>query len=217
MFVSIDDYYDVDFYNDSLMALAENDVQFTEHILFKDKIPKFCIELPREPLMIHYNVVRLEHEKSLVSKVIPLDANSSVTPYRKKVDFGKGIRPEMYLNDALSSIEVGKYAAFVDIKSQEEAIALSKEIPLRIYFLGKYLNRYKVCLITSDYFVPKLKPSQILLELSEKSSVVRFEQDFNFRILQRKDRLVKYSKTPYFENGVFFKPRNLTNPRFITF
>ena len=217
MFVSIDDYYDVDFYNDSLMALEENGVQFTEHILFKDKIPKFCIELPREPLMIHHNVVPLEHEKYLVSKVIPLDVNSSFTLYRKRVDFGKGIRPEMYLNDALSSIEQGKYAAFVDIKSQEEAIALSKEIPLRIYFLGKYLNRYKVCLITSDYFIPKLKPSQILLELSEKSSVVRFEQDFNFRILQRKDRLVKYSKTPYFENGVFFKPRNLTNPRFITF
>lgn len=217
MFVSIDDYYDVNFYNDSLMALEENGVQFTEHILFKDKIPKFCIELPREPLMIHYNVVPLEHEKYLVSKVIPLDANSSVTLYRKKVDYGKGIRPEMYLNDALSSIEPGQYAAFVDIKSQEEAIALTKEIPLRIYFLGKYLNKYKVCLITSDYFIPKLKPSQILLELSEKSSVIRFEQDFNFRILQRKDRLVKYSKTPYFENGVFFKPRNLTNPRFITF
>ena len=149
--------------------------------------------------------------------MIPLDANSSVTLYRKKVDFGKGIRPEMYLNDALSSIEPGQYAAFVDIKSQEEAIALTKEIPLRMYFLGKYLNKYKVCLITSDYFIPKLRPSQILLELSEKSSVIRFEQDFNFRILQRKDRLVKYSKTPYFENGVFFKPRNLTNPRFITF
>ena len=150
MFVSIDDYYDVNFYNDSLMALEENGVQFTEHILFKDKIPKFCIELPREPLMIHYNVVPLEHEKYLVSKVIPLDANSSVTLYRKKVDYGKGIRPEMYLNDALSSIEPGQYAAFVDIKSQEEAIALTKEIPLRIYFLGKYLNKYKVCLITSD-------------------------------------------------------------------
>ena len=113
--------------------------------------------------------------------------------------------------------EITIVTAFVDIKSQEEAIALTKEIPLRIYFLGKYFNKYKVCLITSDYFIPKLRPSQILLELSEKSSVIRFEQDFNFRILQRKDRLVKYSKTPYFENGVFFKPRNLTNPRFITF
>lgn len=217
MFISIDDYYDVNFYNDSLMALEENGVQFTEHILFKDKTPKFCIELPREPLMIHYNVVLPEHEKYLVSKVIPIDANSSVTLYRKKVDFGKGIRPEMYLNDALGSVQMGQYAAFIDIKSQEEAIALTKEIPLRIYFLGKYLNRYKVCLITSDYFIPKLKPSQVLLELSEKSSIIRFEQDFNFKILQRKERLVKFSKTPYFENGVFYKPRNLVNPRFITF
>lgn len=217
MFFSFDDFYDVNFYNDALFALEENGVQFSEHILFKDKNPKFCIELPREPMLIHYNTVPAEHEKYLVSKVIPIDANSSVTLYRKKVDYGKGIRKEMYLNDALSSIEVGKYAAFIDIKNQEEAIKLTKEIPLRIYFLGKYLNRYKVCLITSDYFIPKLKPSQVLLELSEKSSIIRFEQDFNFKILQRKDRLVKFSKTPYFENGVFFKPRNLVNPRFITF
>ena len=36
MFVSIDDYYDVDFYNDSLLALEENGVKYSEHILFKE-------------------------------------------------------------------------------------------------------------------------------------------------------------------------------------
>ena len=32
MFISIDDYYDIDFYNDALMALEENGVQYSEHI-----------------------------------------------------------------------------------------------------------------------------------------------------------------------------------------
>ena len=81
----------------------------------------------------------------------------------------------------------------------------------------KYFNKYKVCLITSDYFIPALKESQILLEKTEKMSIVRFEQEFNFNVLHRKDRLIKYSKTPYFEGGIFYKPKNLTNNKMVTF
>ena len=216
MFISIDDYYDIDFYNDALMALEENGVQYSEHILFQNSsIPKYCLNLPSAPLMVHYNSLLPEEEKYLVSKVIPIDANSSVELYRKHGDFGKGIRKEIYLNDAFLSIE--NYAALVNISSKEEALKLSKDIPLKIWYLGKYFNKYKVCLITSDYFIPALKESQILLEKTEKMSIVRFEQEFNFNVLHRKDRLIKYSKTPYFEGGVFYKPKNLTNNKMVTF
>lgn len=216
MFISIDDYYDIDFYNDALMALEENGVQYSEHILFQNSsIPKYCLNLPSAPLMVHYNSLLPEEEKYLVSKVIPIDANSSVELYRKHGDFGKGIRKEIYLNDAFLSIE--NYAAFINISSKEEALKLSKDIPLKIWYLGKYFNKYKVCLITSDYFIPALKESQILLEKTEKMSIVRFEQEFNFNVLHRKDRLIKYSKTPYFEGGIFYKPKNLTNNKMITF
>lgn len=216
MLISIDDYYDIDFYNDALMALEENGVQYSEHILFQNSsIPKYCLNLPSAPLMVHYNSLTVEDEKYLVSKVIPIDANSSVELYRKHGDFGKGIRKEIYLNDAFSSIE--KYAAFINISNKEEALKLSKDIPLRIWYLGKYFNKYKVCLITSDYFIPALKESQILLEKTEKMPLVRFEQEFNFNVLHRKDRLIKYSKTPYFEGGIFFKPKNLTNTKMVTF
>lgn len=216
MFISIDDYYDIDFYNDALMALEENGVQYSEHILFQNSsIPKYCLNLPSAPLMVHYNSLLPEDEKYLVSKVIPIDANSSVELYRKQGDFGKGIRKEIYLNDAFLSIE--NYAAFINISSKEEALKLSKDIPLRIWYLGKYFNKYKVCLITSDYFIPALKESQILLEKTEKMSIVRFEQEFNFSVLHRKDRLIKYSKTPYFEGGIFYKPKKLTNNKMVTF
>lgn len=216
MFISIDDYYDIDFYNDALMALEENGVQYSEHILFQNSsIPKYCLNLPSTPLMVHYNSLLPEEEKYLVSKVIPIDANSSVELYRKHGDFGKGIRKEIYLNDAFLSIE--NYAAFINISSKEEALKLSKDIPLKIWYLGKYFNKYKVCLITSDYFIPALKESQILLEKTEKMSIVRFEQEFNFSVLHRKDRLIKYSKTPYFESGIFYKPKNLTNNKMVTF
>ena len=216
MLISIDDYYDIDFYNDALMALEENGVQYSEHILFQNSsIPKYCLNLPSAPLMVHYNSLLPEEEKYLVSKVIPIDANSSVELYRKHGDFGKGIRKEIYLNDAFLSIE--NYAAFINISSKEEALKLSKDIPLKIWYLGKYFNKYKVCLITSDYFIPALKESQILLEKTEKMSIVRFEQEFNFNVLHRKDRLIKYSKTPYFEGGVFYKPKNLTNNKMVTF
>ena len=216
MLISIDDYYDIDFYNDALMALEENGVQYSEHILFQNSsIPKYCLNLPSAPLMVHYNSLLPEEEKYLVSKVIPIDANSSVELYRKHGDFGKGIRKEIYLNDAFLSIE--NYAAFINISSKEEALKLSKDIPLKIWYLGKYFNKYKVCLITSDYFIPALKESQILLEKTEKMSIVRFEQEFNFGVLHRKDRLIKYSKTPYFEGGIFYKPKNLTNNRMVTF
>ena len=216
MFISIDDYYDIDFYNDALMALEENGVQYSEHILFQNSsIPKYCLNLPSAPLMVHYNSLLPEEEKYLVSKVIPIDANSAVELYRKHGDFGKGIRKEIYLNDAFLSIE--NYAAFINISSKEEALRLSKDIPLKIWYLGKYFNKYKVCLITSDYFIPALKESQILLEKTEKMSIVRFEQEFNFSVLHRKDRLIKYSKTPYFEGGIFYKPKNLTNNKMVTF
>ena len=216
MFISVDDYYDIDFYNDALMALEENGAQYSEHILFQNSsIPKYCLNLPSAPLMVHYNSLLPEEEKYLVSKVIPIDANSSVELYRKHGDFGKGIRKEIYLNDAFLSIE--NYAAFINISSKEEALKLSKDIPLKIWYLGKYFNKYKVCLITSDYFIPVLKESQILLEKTEKMSIVRFEQEFNFSVLHRKDRLIKYSKTPYFEGGIFYKPKNLTNNKMVTF
>ena len=129
----------------------------------------------------------------------------------RKYNFGK--RLEACNNFIKNNIKLSN--DFINLKNSEQAMQLSKEIPIKLYYMGKYLNgRYKIFFSNSIYIESFLNSSDILLKKSKNESIVQFEQSLNFNILERKDRLVKYSQTAYFENGNYFKPQYQTNRRF---
>lgn len=215
MFISIDSYYDPLFYNQCLSALESNGVSFNQAFYVKGKVFEYVINVPYEPLMINYDVISKVEERYIINHVIPLDINEIAIYQRRIQDSKTNIRKELYINDALKTINDTGYGVFINLKNSEQAMQLSKEIPIKLYYMGKYLNgRYKIFFSNSIYIESFLNSSDILLKKSKNESIVQFEQSLNFNILERKDRLVKYSQTAYFENGNYFKPQYQTNRRF---
>ena len=134
--------------------------------------------------------------------------------YQRRVQDSKtNIRKELYINDALQTIQDTDYGVFLNL-TKDQAQQLTRYIPIRLWYFGRYLSgRYKVFFCNSVYVESFINDNNILLR-KEDRSVVQFEQAFNYHILERKERLVKHSKTPYFENGTFNKPHNLSDRRF---
>lgn len=214
MFITIDSYYDPLFYNQCLSALENNGVSYNQAFYVKGKVFEYCINVPYEPLIINYDVIPFEEERYIINHVIPLDINEIAIYQRRIQDSKTNIRKELYLNDALMSINDTNYGLFLNLKNKEQAQELSKEVPVKLYYLGKYLNgRYKVFFSNSIYIESFINNKDILLK-KENETIVQFEQRFNFKVLERKEKLIKYSKTPYFENGIYTKPQYQNNRRF---
>lgn len=214
MYISIDSYYPVNFYNECLATLQNNGIAYSQAFYVRNKVFEYTINVPYAPIMVNYDLILPENEKYIINHVIPLDVNEIAIYQRRLQDTRTNIRKELYLNDALISIENTNYGVFFNLKNSEEAISLTKNLPVRLYYMGKYLNRYKVFFCNSIYIESFLNTSNILLKKDKMESIVQFEQKFNYNVLERRDRLIKYSKTAYFENGIFNKPQYQTNKRF---
>ena len=107
------------------------------------------------------------------------------------------------MNDALREAEQSEYSCFFNIRSREHALNLSKQIG-KIYYFGKYYNKYKVCLCNNKYI--KTTDAEILVE--KTSNITQMELDLNFNVFKLKDRLRKYTQTPYILEGKYYPTIN---------
>lgn len=202
MFITIDPYYDNNFYNECLHALQNNNIEFREFVSTRAPF-YFYLELPSSPLMTNYDEIL--DTRYLVSKVLPVLPNDET--YLLRRNESRQIK-KYILNDAFREENESDYAIFFSIPGVEAGRELTKNISGKVYYLGKYYSRkYRVCISTSPYvktFIPK---SWILLEKTQlHNQPGSFEAYFNYKVLLLKDRIIKYSQTPYFENGVYVRP-----------
>lgn len=198
MLITIDEYYDIDFYNESIQALKNNGVEYKQYILAKPPY-SWYIDLPDNPLMINYDNITSSMKQFLVNTVEPAYANEAYLLQRRpSVGAKKSI--EVYiLNNALKQANNSDYACFFNIRNKEQIESLSKDLG-KIYFFGRYYNnKFKIGLCTNKMiqnFVPK---EDILV--TKTRSVLQMELDLNYKVFKLKTRLRKFSQTPYWENG----------------
>jgi len=203
---TIDNYYDVQFYNETKQALQNNDVEFVEMISSKnDHVWYF---LTKElPIAINYDKISSSMVKFLITKVKPLAFNDEYKLYRKGLAKGNDVL-QFIENDALEQARKSKYSCFFKVKSRQHLKEISEFYPGKLYFLGKYYNnKLKVCLANHESIEGVIDPDDILLKKGNKNGAGDFESEFNFRVLKGKDYLIKFTESPFMEDGKFNQPK----------
>lgn len=201
MFITIDPYYTLPEFHKVVSAMKNNGV--TPKLFIDTRTPyNWYFQVQEPPLLVFYDVLNSQNERYLANVVTPCVSSDEMVYFRRDKGLSKG---RYVLNDAFRDAQNSEYACFIDLQSKEECLELSRKLCCKIWYLGKYLNKFKICLVTSEYVKNFVPQERILLE---KTSDIpgRFEAELNYEIMYRKDRIVKFAQTPYFENGVYVTP-----------
>ena len=204
MYITLDDYYTTLEYNQSIQALKNNNKEFKEFISIKSPF-NWYIKIDEEPIMVNYDLAKKSDVRFLVNKVQTLKDNEEYLFQRKDdSNSSKGVT-KYSENIPLREARFSDYSCFFNAINQEQLIQISKELPVKIYYFGRYLKKYKVCLCTNKMILNFINKDQILLEKEQKQEPGRFEAELNYKVFKNLDFLDKYTFTPYFENGSYKK------------
>ena len=203
MFVTIDPYYDIQFYNQCKEALTNNGVQYKEFISVKAPY-EFYFEVQNPPTFINYDEAPESYSKWLVNIVTALKPNDDYI-YARRDDYVNIKAVNHYaINDALRSAAISREGIFFSA-TKDEVLKISKEYPRKIYYMGRYFNRkYRVFFTDNLIIMNFLRAEQILVQSKDFKLVTELEVDLNWNVFHREDRLVKISETPYILNGKYY-------------
>lgn len=209
MYITIDPYYDTQFYNECKEALKNNGVDFKEYINVKPPFDWY-FSLEEKPVMVNYDEATSSEERWMVNTIQPLRANEAYLLLRRDNDNGPKALLKFVENEPLKAARTSNYAVFFTIRNREEGERLTKDYPGKVWYMGKYYNnKYRVCLATNRTIKGLLNDNQILLERNkELSEPGRFEAELNFKVFRGNDMLIKFTETPFFEDGKY-KPVNI--------
>lgn len=205
MYYTIDPYYDVDFYNQTLEALKNNNIEYSQFLSMKAPY-YWYLKLNEAPFAINYDEISKSQIRFLVSAVKPVTENERYLLIRRTSDAGaknidKFVNSEPYK-------DVTNFSCFFSLKSREEAISLSKDYPGKIWYFGKYYNNKYMLFFASDQLVVGfLDSAQILASGPESPGFL--ESHINWKVFVGNDNIVKFSQTPYFQSGKYY-PVNVT-------
>jgi hypothetical protein len=221
---TIDNYYSIEQYNESLQALRNNSVNFKQLIYLRSPYQWF-LDLPSSPMLMNYDIADPKVLRFLVRKVQPTTPSDAYNLIRR--NDAKQAVAKYIENEPLTEARNSKYALFFNAVSLENLKNISKNLPgTKIWYFGKHLNgRYKVALCTNKMVNNFAPPNSFLLEKDNASLGFKklggsegsqgnqgndyskpgfFEADLNYRIFKNKDFLIKYSETPYCLDGRYY-------------
>jgi len=207
MFITIDPYYDNQMFLESKEALKNNDIDFFIFINIKPPY-NWYFKMQKPPIMVNHDVATADQERWMVQVINPARPAEEYLLLRRDNDNGAAALLKFIENEPLKMARKADYAVFFTIKNREEGITLSKEFPGKIWYFGKYYkNKYRICLSTHQSIRGFLGPEEILLERGDFTSPGRFEAELNYRVFRNKDQLIKFTETPYFEDGDLIRPK----------
>ena len=201
--INIDDYYNIQFYNETKEALKNNGVEFREFI---NTVPpyNFAIMCDKEPVYVNFDKVNRPQERFYVNIIRPLTPNQEYLYERRESFTNKKAINHYAVNDALKLGEKSGEGIFFTA-NKEEILRISKEFPRKIFYFGKYYNnKYK--LFFSDSLIIKnyIDSDQILVESKSFKHITDLEIKLNYDIFKLSDRLMKLSETPFVKDGKFY-------------
>lgn len=214
MLISIDKYYNSEFYNRCLTSLTNNKVKVKQFI--SPVSLKWFLDVPTLPVMLDFEICPDNEKRFLLSKTIAVYASDQYRLYRRTSDYGI-LNPEMIRADYMVN---NRYGCFFHLRNREDGHNLSKAFNTKIFYLGKYYNnKYRLCLCTDPNVKSLLSGSDVLYEKSESISWIQAEYELNQKVFMLRDYLVKFTRTPYFDNHKFVAPNYFGDlqKRFFTF
>lgn len=202
MLVSIDKFYEVDFYNKCIQALLNNKVPVKQFI--SSTTLKWFLDVPYPPVMLNYELPQETEKRFMLSKTIAVFPSDQYLLYRRPNDY-RFLNPKMVRADYMTNDN--QYACFFHLKNQYDGHTLSKAVNSKIYYIGKYYNnRYRICVCLEPSIRPLLSSTDVLFEKTEKETWVKTETEINQRVFMLRDYLMKFTRTPYFSGNKFEAP-----------
>lgn len=208
MLITLDQYYDVDFYNQTLEALKNNNVEYDVYV---ESIPpyNFYLDVPKKPFMVNFDEANSSKPRYLVSIVKPISLDNTYLFKRRQSHIGKKGFNYYSMNDVFKDMQKSKQGIIFNCTT-ETATELSKLFPRKIYYLGKYYNnRFSLMacdsLLVKNYFDKVNGKVKILAESKSFQNSTELEREVNFKVFSLNDRIIKVSNTPYMLNGNFHR------------
>lgn len=206
--ITIDDYYGIDFYNETKEALKNNKVEFKEFISVKPPY-NYYFDVPEKPQFINFDVVPKAYSKNLVNIIMPLKPNDDYIYYRRASITGLKAINHYAINDAFKVAQKSNAGIFFH-STKDAILRISKEYPRKIYFFGKYFNRkYKVFFTDNLIIKNYINEKDVLVSSSTFKNITQLEAQLNFTIFKMQDTLQKLSETPYVLNGRYYPPSSV--------
>lgn len=202
-FITIDDYYDTNFYNETKEALKNNKVPFKEFI--SSRAPyNFYLQTDDEPKFINYDKSNKSYSRWLVNVIRPLRPNDAYIYERRDTYTNIKAIKHYAINDALQTGQDSGQGVFFTA-NKEEILRITKDYPRKVYFMGRYFNRrYKVFFADSLMIKNFIDTRDVLVESSSFKLITELEVELNYNIFKEKDRLEKLSETPYVQDGKYY-------------
>lgn len=213
MLITLDPFYDVEFYNRCKNSLENNKCEYREFICVRPPF-NWYLDIKTEPNLLDYTKAERIDKQHMVSVAKPIKTADFWKHYRRGNDTRDNIS-RFIVNDAFEEASKSTYSAFVHIRSKEQALKLSANMKgIKLWYFGKfYRNKYRVYLINSE-LVPNFIPREDIL-ITKDNDLVTFEKDLNFKIFKLQDLLIKNSETVYMLNGRIQLPSYKNNlPKF---
>ena len=202
MLVSIDKFYNVEFYNKCIQALLNNKVPVKQFI--SSVTMKWFLDVPYPPVMLNYEELQGNERRFLLAKAIAVYPNDQYKLYRRTNDT-RSFNPVMVRADYMTDDK--QYACFFHLKNQYDGHTLSKALNTKIYYIGKYYNnRYRICVCLDPAVRSLLSTSDVLYEKAETEPWTKAETEINQRVFMLRDYLMKFTRTPYFSGNKFDAP-----------
>jgi len=198
--ITIDPYYTTSQYNESLQALKNNGIEYSEWISTLAPF-EFYLDLDgQKPIMMNYDTPSKTVWNKLVSKVKPLKTNDEVLLYRRG---DKLSNVKDYINNDVFSRALKEEKTIVfNYKNKEQLLNLSKTYGV-IYPIGKYLRGSRRLAICFDVRVKNvITPSDLMLEMG-KHKIGELEIKINRKVLREQDKIIKWVHTPKYVKGKF--------------
>lgn len=210
-YINTDPYTEVQEYNSIIEALKNNQVQYNEFISTKPPY-NWYINTDHKPVFINYDEGTKNEIRFLVTKVQPLRPNEEYALKRRETDGSSQAGITKFIYNDVFKIVKNKYALCFRYKSKQELFEITRKIKNnKIYLLGTYKGR-QLALTYNKYVQGEISPSYIITEKQENeyNGIGEFEMAINYFGLKNKDKIIKYTQTPYIMNGKYY-PTKIQN------
>jgi len=215
IYIGFDEYYDIEQYNEFLVAAKNNKVKFEEFLSIKPPHQRFLwIDKDNLPNFLNYDEATESEKRWLISTVKPVLPNEAYKLYRRPgedIKYLKYITPKP-LENLKNEDYIMVFKAFDYQKIQKISKKLGKS---KIFKWGRAEKKgYNIYFCFNPYIKNYVESSEILLEYGLENKPMpddsgELEYRLNYKILVREKLLNKTYNLPYHSNGKY-NPLNRT-------
>lgn len=209
MFVTFDNYYEIDEYNEFIQAAKNNNIQFTEYISIRAPY-NWYVKVDTLPQFVNYEVSTPKDDKWLVSKMLARYPNEEYLLQRR---IGNNVIEKYISPEPLIRARTAQYWMIFKSGGHTELMKISENIESeKLYVLGK-ARGYFLILTFNKYFQSFIHKNFILLEketTGQYGNPGEIEQALNYKILVKEKLENKTMELPYYQGGKYYPLKRLS-------